>query len=98
MLARRCAVTGPSHPATEGPQGSLLLRGGAAMRSVRIIAAVLLAAAVAATGCTAHATVHPAAAPAPASYTPPPTTTADPTPNSPAGGPTAPTTTLALGR
>jgi hypothetical protein len=68
------------------------------MRSVRIIAAVLFAAAVAATGCTAHATVHPAAAPAPASSTPPPTTTADPTPNSPAGGPTGPTTTLALGR
>jgi photosystem II stability/assembly factor-like uncharacterized protein len=68
------------------------------MRSVRIIAAVLFAAAVAATGCTAHATVHPAAAPAPASSTPPPTTTADLTPNSPAGGPTGPTTTLALGR
>ena len=68
------------------------------MRSVRIIAAVLFAAAVAATGCTAHATVHPPSTPAPASSTPPPTTTADPTPNSPAGGPTGPTTTLALGR
>src|SRR5215218_10478489 len=67
------------------------------MPSVRITAAVLLAAAVAATGCTAHATAHPAAAPAPASSTPPPTTTADPTPNPPAGGPTGPTTTLALG-
>jgi photosystem II stability/assembly factor-like uncharacterized protein len=67
------------------------------MRSVRIIATVLFAAAVAATGCTAHATVHPAAAPAPASSTPPPTTTATLTPNPPAGGPTGPTTTLALG-
>src|SRR5215218_10132085 len=27
MLARRWAVTGPSHPATEDPQGFLLLRG-----------------------------------------------------------------------
>jgi hypothetical protein len=67
------------------------------MRSVRIIATILFAAAVATTGCTAHATVHPAAAPAPASSTPPPTTTADPTPNPPADGPAAPTTTLALG-
>ena len=67
------------------------------MPSVRIIATILFAAAVAATGCTAHATVHPAAAPAPASSTPPATTTTDPTPNPPAGGPTGPTTTLALG-
>jgi photosystem II stability/assembly factor-like uncharacterized protein len=55
------------------------------MRSIRIVAAVLFAAAVAATGCTAHSTVHPAAAP--------PTVTSTPTPNPPAG----PTTTLPLG-
>jgi photosystem II stability/assembly factor-like uncharacterized protein len=55
------------------------------MRSIRIVAAVLLAAAVAATGCTAHSTGHLAAAP--------PTVTATPTPNQPA----APTTTLPLG-
>jgi photosystem II stability/assembly factor-like uncharacterized protein len=61
------------------------------MRSIRIVAAVLFAAAVAATGCTAHSTVHPAAAPPPASSTPP--ITSDPTPNPPA----APTTTLPLG-
>jgi hypothetical protein len=45
------------------------------MGSIRIIATIVFAAAVAATGCTAHTTVHPAAAPAPASSTPPPTTT-----------------------
>jgi hypothetical protein len=41
------------------------------MRPVRIITAVIFAAAVAVTGCTAHATaVDPAAAPAPAAATP----------------------------
>jgi photosystem II stability/assembly factor-like uncharacterized protein len=63
--------------------------GGATMRPVRIITTVLLAV-VAVTGCTAHATVHPAATPTPASFAPP-TTTPRPAPNPPAGGPDAPT-------
>ena len=59
------------------------------MRSIRIIAAVLLVAAVATTGCTAHSTVHPAAGPS----TPPSTITSGPASNPPAG----PTATLPLG-
>jgi hypothetical protein len=48
------------------------------MRSARIIAAVLFAAAVAVTGCTARTTVHPSAAPAPAAPMTTPTTTSRP--------------------
>jgi hypothetical protein len=56
------------------------------VRPVRIIAAVAVAAAVLVTGCTAHSgPVHPAAASAPASPAPPPTTLAlRPAPNPPA--------------
>jgi photosystem II stability/assembly factor-like uncharacterized protein len=60
------------------------------MRPVRVIAAVMFAAAIAVTGCSTHsAAVHPAA--------PAPSTTAPPTPNRPEKGPAPPTTTLPLG-
>jgi hypothetical protein len=54
------------------------------MRPVRIITAVVFAAAVAVTGCTARTTVHPSAAPTPTAT---PTATSDPTTK-----PTPPTT------
>jgi photosystem II stability/assembly factor-like uncharacterized protein len=66
------------------------------MRPVRTITTVLFAAAVAVTGCTAHSTVHPAAAPTPVSSAPP-TTTPHTTVNPPVPVPAAPTTTLPLG-
>ena len=60
------------------------------MRPVRVIAAVMFAAAIAVTGCSTHsAAVHPAA--------PAPSTTASPTPNTTERAPAPPTTTLPLG-
>jgi hypothetical protein len=61
------------------------------MRPVRVIAAVMFAAAIAVTGCAARsAAVHPAA--------PSPSTTAAPTSNPPEPALVPPTTTLPLGR
>ncbi len=63
------------------------------MRPARTIATVVVAAAVAVTGCTARSAVHPTAAPAAPSSAPAPSAPA-PTLSAPA----APTTTLPLGR
>jgi hypothetical protein len=70
------------------------------MRPVRIITAFVFAAAVAVTGCTAHSTVHSAAAPKPVSSAPLPPTTAPPyrpIPNPPRDVPALPRMTTPAG-
>jgi uncharacterized protein DUF4232 len=82
-----------------------MLLGGAAMRPARIIAAVLFAAAVAVTGCTAHSTAaHPSAAPQTPASAPPvhsaPTTKpqTDPRPDTPPSTTSLPGDRPAIGR
>jgi photosystem II stability/assembly factor-like uncharacterized protein len=59
------------------------------MRPVRTVIAIMFAAAIALTGCTAHSAVRPA--------TPSPSTTASPTSNPPQPAPIPPTTMFPLG-
>jgi hypothetical protein len=83
-LARPHAVTDLRHAEGLDPPGSCICREKVAMRPARIIAAVLFAAAIAITGCTAHTSVDqpspPPPAPNPTHAPRPPTPPTDPTP------------------